>query len=320
MKRKFASNEAPIMLFSVLVCAVFYAISPNFLSVDNIRLISNQIVEIGIISITMTMTVLLGGIDLSVGSLMALVAAVVGLLVSDGVSPPLACLLGILIGAVCGLFNGVLISRLKMPDIIVTLATMYIFRGIAVVVSGGSWVTNFPAGFSFYGQGNVFGIPFPVIVWIALLLAFAYVLRSTRFGRRIYAIGGNPDAARLAGMSIARTKLAVYLLSGMLAAIAGIIFASRVGSVQVSTLGVNVSFEVIAAVLLGGASIFGGVGTLLGTLFGVILLGAIKNGLILAKVSPFWIDAAVGFLIVAAILLHTLQRNREGKKRREILR
>ncbi|WP_274651205.1 ABC transporter permease [Paenibacillus humicola] len=268
-----------------------------------------------IVAIGMTMVILLGGMDLSVGSVLALTATAVGVFLNHGIHPWIAALLGVCIGVLCGAVNGYFIAMRKIPDIIVTLATMYIFRGVAVGISGGTWMTNFPDGFRYFGQGSLFGMSFPLLVAIALIAFFIYLMKFTRSGRRIYAIGGNGSAAKLAGISVARTKFKVYVWTGMLVGIAAVIFASKVGSVQASTAGSSLSFEVMAAVLIGGGSIFGGVGTVAGTMLGVLFMGIIKNGLIISKISPFWVDASTGFLIILAIVINTLQRVRQNKRK-----
>jgi ribose/xylose/arabinose/galactoside ABC-type transport system permease subunit len=285
------------------------------MTVENFGLIVSQATPVGIIAIGMTLVILSGGIDLAAGAVLALVATVVGMLVDSGVNVWTAACIGLLIGASCGAVNGYCIARLKIPEIIVTLATTYVFQGVAVAVSEGSFETNFPSSFNFFSQGTVAGISFPLVVTVALGLASVYVLGQTRFGRRIYAIGGNLDAAKLAGIGVARTKFWVYICSGVLSAIAAIIFASQIGNVQASTAGVNLTFQVIAAVLIGGTSIFGGEGSIVGTVLGVFLLAMIENGLILSKVSVYWIDAVTGGLILAAIVLNTLQRTRNLKQR-----
>ncbi|GMX66769.1 hypothetical protein Elgi_60410 [Paenibacillus elgii] len=315
MKKLPDYREAPIIFFTLAVGLVFSLLTVSFLQPDNIELILSQIATNAIVAIGMTMVILLGGIDLSVGSVLALVATSVGLFLNHGVSPWLAALLGVGIGIVCGAVNGFFIAYMHIPDIIATLATMYIFRGVAVGISGGTWMTNFPASFKFFGQGSILGIPFALIVALALAVLFALILHHRRFGRRVYALGGNRSAARLSGMNTRRTKFTVYIYSGILAAVAAVIFASQVGSVQASTAGSNLSFEVMAAVLIGGGSIFGGVGTVLGTMFGVLLMGMIKNGLVLTQVSPFWINATTGFLILVAVIINTIQRVKESKKK-----
>lgn len=315
MQKLLFSREAPIIIITIVVFILFSILSPNFLGIDNIQLILTQSTTIGLVAIGMTMAILFGGIDLSVGAVFALVATCVGLFVIAGIDPWLSAIMAIGVGAACGIFNGYFIAKLNIPDIIVTLATMFIFRGIAVAVSGGTWVTSFPKSFSIFGQGSILGISVPVWLTIICAVLFAYILGHTRFGRRIYAIGGNPGAAKLAGMSITRTKLMAYIYSGMLAAVAGITFASKVGTVQASTAGKSLAFDVIAAVLIGGSSIFGGVGTILGTMFGALFLAIVKNGLVLIKVSVFWVNATTGFLIILAILINTIQRHREQKRR-----
>ncbi|GGG70669.1 ABC transporter permease [Paenibacillus radicis (ex Gao et al. 2016)] len=319
MKRILNVHEAPIILFTIIVTLLFAVISPDFLQFDNIKLILDQNISMFIVAIGMTMVILLGGMDLSVGSVLAVTATSVGLFLSHGIHPWIAAAMGIGIGVLCGVVNGYFIAVRKIPDIIVTLATMYIFRGIAVGISGGTWMTNFPADFRFFGQGNLLGLSFPLLTAIILIAVFIYLLKFTRPGRRIYAIGGNNSAAKLAGISVAKSKFMVYVLTGLLVGVASVIFASKVGSVQASTAGNSLSFEVMAAVLIGGGSIFGGVGTIAGTMLGVLFMGIIKNGLIISKVSPFWVDAATGFLIILAIVINTLQRIRQNKGKEEDL-
>jgi ribose transport system permease protein len=313
MKRLLNVHEAPIILFTIFVTLLFSIISPDFLQFENMRLILDQNISMFIVAIGMTMVILLGGMDLSVGSVLAVTATSVGLFLSHGIHPWIAGAIGICIGVLCGMVNGYFIAVRKIPDIIVTLATMYIFRGIAVGISGGTWMTNFPEGFRFFGQGNLLGISFPLLIAIILIAIFIYLMKFTRVGRRIYSIGGNGPAAKLAGISVARTKFKVYALTGLLVGIASVIFAAKVGSVQASTAGSGLAFEVMAAVLIGGGSIFGGVGTIAGTMLGVLFMGIVKNGLIISKVSPFWVDAATGFLIILAIVINTLQRIRQNK-------
>ncbi|MCM3762964.1 ABC transporter permease [Alkalihalobacillus oceani] len=314
MKRILSIHEAPIILFTLIVFFIFTTLSPNFLQMSNLQTILLQITITGIIAIGMTMVILLGGMDLSVGAVLALVATIVGLLVNAGVNIWLAVLLGIVVGALCGAINGFIITMFNIPDIITTLATMYIFRGIAVFVSGGVWVTNFPKEFEFLGQGKILGISFPILVLFILACGFVLILGFTRFGRRIYAIGGNKNAARLSGMAMKRTKFLVYLYSGMLSAVAAAIYASNVGSIQASTAALNISFDVIAAVLIGGASIFGGTGTIVGSMFGILLLGIIQNGVIISQFSPYWVDAITGMLIIVAIIINSLKRWKDSLK------
>ncbi|QHW33897.1 ABC transporter permease [Paenibacillus rhizovicinus] len=313
MKRLLNVHEAPIIVFTILITLLFSITSSDFFQFDNVKLILDQNISTFIVAIGMTMVILLGGMDLSVGSVLAVTATAVGLLLSHGIHPWIAALLGIIIGGLCGMVNGYFIAVRKIPDIIVTLATMYIFRGIAVGISGGTWMTNFPEGFRFFGQGKLFGISFPLLIALVLIAIFVYLLKFTRSGRRIYAIGGNGSAAKLAGIDVAKSKFKVYVLTGLLVGVASVIFASKVGSVQASTAGNALSFEVMAAVLIGGGSIFGGIGTVAGTMLGVLFMGIIKNGLIISKVSPFWVDASTGFLIILAIIINTLQRFRQNK-------
>jgi len=314
-----SGREIPIAIFTVIVFVGFSILSPSFLTVAGIRLVFEQAAIVGIIAIAVTMTIIMGGIDLSVGSLMAMLAAVVGLLLNAGVPAPLACLIGIGFGAVCGLINGLLIARLNIPDIVATLGTMYFFRSAGILLSGGIWIKDFPPEFNFFGRGLIAGIPFSVILWLALAALFVYILGNTRFGRRIYAIGGNPTTALRSGINVRATKIEVYVISGMMAAISATIFASKVGSVQVSTVGVDLPFNVIAAILIGGASVFGGVGSVIGTVLGTLALSAVQSGLIQVRVSPYWIDVSVGALIIFAVILNTFQHFRNERQLKAVL-
>jgi ribose/xylose/arabinose/galactoside ABC-type transport system permease subunit len=314
-----AGRELPIAIFTIGVFAAFSFLSPSFLTPAGIRLVFEQGAIVGIIAIAVTMTIIMGGIDLSVGSLMALLAAVAGMMLNAGLPAPVACLLTLCVGGLCGLVNGLLIARFNIPDIVATLGTMYFFRSAGILLSGGIWIKDFPPSFDFYGRGLVAGIPFPVLLWICLTALFVYVLNSTRFGRRIYAIGGNVTTAMRSGISVGGTKVRVYVISGMMAAVSGIVFASKVGSVQVSTVGVDLPFNVIAAILIGGASVFGGVGSVVGSALGALALSALQSGLIQVRVSPYWIDVSVGALIILAVILNTFQHLRNERKLKAVL-
>jgi len=315
MANLFKIRELPIILFCLIVIIIFSVISQNFFTFKNFSLLFSQVTVLGLISIGMLMVILLGGIDLSVGSVLAVSATVVGTLVNSGFNPITAAIISILLGGVLGAFNGFFITRFKIPDIIVTLATMFIYRGVAVGISKGDWVTNFPDSFNIFARGKVLGIPLQLLIFLIALCIFGYILKHSSFGRRIYAMGGNYNASKLSGIPVKKTKFTLYLLSGMLTSIAGVIYASEVGSVQAATAGKDIAFLVIAAVLVGGASIFGGVGTVLGTFFGVLLMGIIENGLILIQASVYWIDATTGFILIMAIIMNTVQRSRDSMSR-----
>lgn len=317
MKIKNLKSEVSIVILIIVLFIIFSFMSPEFATWKNISLILSQSTSVAIMGIGMTMVVILGGMDLSIGSVVSLSASVACISMIVGLPVPAAVFLGLAVGMGCGLVNGVIMAVLNIPDIIVSLATMYIFRGAAIAVSQSQWMTNFPETFDFFGKGTVLRIPFPVVVTAVLAVLFSYILTYTRFGRKLYACGGNLEAAKISGIHYRKTKIIAYVISGFLAAVAAVLYASKVGSIQASTTGTTFSNDVLAAVLIGGASIYGGVGTIFGTVAGALLIGMLKNALVLIRVSTYWIDAITGGMILTAMLISTWQRL---KKKREIER
>lgn len=317
MKLKNLKSEVSIVILICGLFIVFSFLSPEFATWKNISLILSQSTSVAIMGIGMTMVVILGGMDLSIGSVVSLSASVTCISMAAELPVPAAVLLGLAVGMGCGLINGVIMAILNIPDIIVSLATMYIFRGAAIAVSQSQWMTNFPETFDFFGKGTVLNIPFPVVVTVLFAMLFSYILTYTRFGRKLYACGGNLEAAKISGIHYRQTKIIAYVISGFLAAVAAVLYASMVGSIQASTTGTTFSNDVLAAVLIGGASIYGGVGTVFGTIAGALLIGMLKNALVLVRVSTYWIDAITGGMILTAMLISTWQRL---KKKREIER
>jgi len=257
---------------------------------------------IAIIAVGMSLAILTGGIDLSVGPVMALSGTLMAGMMVAGLPPSLAIVLGLLVGAAFGAFNGVFVAFVGMPPIIVTLATMGIARGLGLIYTGGYPISGLPEGFAFFGRGSLVGIETPILIMIAVY-AVGYVLLShTATGRYLYAIGGNEEATRLSGIRVSRYKLLVYTLSGTTAAIAGLILTSRLMSGQPNA-GVGFELDAIAAVVLGGAAITGGRGMILGTLVGALLLGVLNNGLNLMGVSPYLQTVIKGLIILLAIYI-----------------
>jgi ribose transport system permease protein len=263
-----------------------------------------------LIAFGMTLVILLGGIDLSVGSILALSSVFTATLISRGTDPVVATLVGIAAGALMGAANGLVIAKGKVAPFIATLGTMTILRGLALVVSNGSPVTGINSDFfTMLGGGYVADlIPIPVI-WMALMFAVIwFVLKKTVFGRHVYAVGGNEEASRLSGVSVDRVKIWVYTLSGAMSAMAGIILTSRLNSAQ-PTAGAGYELDAIAAVVLGGTSLTGGRGWIFGTLVGALLIGVLNNGLNLLGVSSFYQQVIKGVVILLAVLI-----DRGGKK------
>ncbi|SDM29735.1 ribose ABC transporter membrane protein [Halarsenatibacter silvermanii] len=297
--------KAGVGLMAMVIVMSF--LSDRFLTLPNILNIFRQVSIMGIMAVGMTMVILAQGIDLSVGSLMALSGAVTaGMMVHGDISIFLAVLTGLAVGTALGLFNGLMISKAKLPDFIVTLAMMSIARGLTLVYTGGRPISGFDLAFRRIGGGRVGRVPIPVIIFTVILIIGYLVLNKTTFGRYIYAVGGNKKAARLAGINTDRVKILVYAISGFLSAVSGVILISRLNSAQ-PTAGVAYELDVIAMVVLGGTSLVGGKGTVGGTLIGALIIGVLNNSLNLLGVASFYQEVAKGLVILVAVLLDSIQ-------------
>ncbi len=287
----------------IVVSVLMTFASDNFFTVDNVLNVLRQVSVVGILAVGMTFVILTGGIDLSVGAVMALVGTLsAGLMVNTGLPAVPALLAGLLIGLGIGLANGFLVAWGRMPAIIVTLATMGMARGLGLIYSGGYPISGIPSWISWFGVGRIGFVPVPVIVMV-VIYAFAWVLlQRTAFGRHVYAIGGNELAARLSGVKTQRVKLAVYAISGLTSALAAVILTGRLMSGQPNA-GVGFELDAIAAVVLGGTAIAGGRGLILGTLIGAVLLGILNNGLNLMGINPYLQDVIKGGIILLAIYI-----------------
>lgn len=291
------------LLGLLVVSTVMAFASDNFFSLDNIVNVLRQQSIIGILAIGMTFVILTGGIDLSVGAVMALCGTLgAGVMVNMGMPGIFGLLAMIVAGLLFGVFNGALVAWGKMPAIIVTLATMLIARGLGLVYSGGYPIVGIPPWVSWFGIGRLGGIPVPIIIMF-LLYALAWVLlQRTSFGRHVYAIGGNETAANLSGVNTKRVKLYVFMISGFTSAMAAIVLTGRLMSGQPGA-GVAFELDAIAMVVLGGAAISGGRGLIIGTLIGAVLLGIINNGLNLMGINPYLQDVIKGLIILLAIYI-----------------
>lgn len=277
-------------------------LSDRFFTVNNLLNVARQISINAIISVGMTLVILTGGIDLSVGSIVALTGSVTAGLLAGGQAIVPAILIGMVVGGLLGLFNGVLITRAEIPPFIATLGTMTAARGLTLVYTDGRPITGMEEAFRFLGGGYIAGIPVPVVIMVVIFAMVYVMLKKTRLGRYIYAIGGNEEAARLSGINTKKILLSVYVLGGLLAGVSGIIMASRLNSAQ-PTAGVSFELDAIAAVVLGGTSLSGGVGTIGGTLIGALIIGVLDNGLNLLNVSSFYQQIAKGLVILLAVFL-----------------
>ncbi|MCB5195574.1 ABC transporter permease [Deefgea salmonis] len=290
---------------ALLVLATGLAItSPDFLTVGNLLNVFRQVSINALIAFGMTLVILLGGIDLSVGSILALSSVLTALMLSHGIDPVVATSVGVLAGAGMGMLNGLVISKGKVAPFIATLGMMTILRGLSLVFSDGRPISGLHSDFfAMLGGGYVAGlIPVPVIIMLVMFAVFWFVLKKTVFGRHVYAVGGNEEAARLSGINTDRIKIWVYTLSGAMAATAGMILTSRLSSAQ-PTAGTGYELDAIAAVVLGGTSLTGGRGWIFGTLVGALLIGILNNGLNLLGVSSFYQQVIKGVVILLAVLL-----------------
>ncbi|MDH2335043.1 ABC transporter permease [Clostridium perfringens] len=291
----------------VLLCIVITIVTPNFLSVSNITNVFTQVSVNAIIAIGMTFVILTGGIDLSVGSTLAISGAVGASIVKLTGNVFLAIIVAAVIGIAVGLINGLLVSKGKLQAFIVTLATMTIFRGATLVFTDGTPISKLPEAFVKIGNGKIGFMPIPVIITIIIAIIAVYALSQTRFGRYLYALGGNEDASRLSGINTDKIKTLVYVVSGFASAIAGVIITSRIGSASPNA-GTGFELDAIAAVVIGGTSLAGGEGTITGTLIGALIIGVLNNGLNLMNVSPFYQSIVKGLVILIAVLLDKKSR------------
>lgn len=298
------------------MCVALSFLSDNFLTVDNAWNVMRQISVNICISVGMTLVILTAGIDLSVGSILALCGAVTAGLLKNGIEIPAAnlymgftlpgaILAGMIVGGALGYFNGWTITRFKVPPFVATLAMLTIARGLTMLWTGGFPITGLGEDFAFIGTGWLLGIPMPV--WISAIVVFVAVVitNRTRLGRYVYAIGGNESAARLSGINIKKIKVIVYSIAGVLAAVGGILVSSRLDSAQPNA-GISYELDSIAAVVIGGTSLSGGRGSVMGTVQGALIIGVLNNGLVLLNVSPFWQQVIKGLVILLAVIVDKL--------------
>jgi ribose transport system permease protein len=288
----------------ILLIIVVSIMNPSFLTISNIFNVLRQVSISAIIAFGMTFVILTGGIDLSVGSTLALTGAVAASLLAGGTDPIVSMGVALILGLVLGAFNGVIITKGKVAPFIATLATMTIYRGLTLVYTNGKPISGLGdhASFQLFGKGYFLGVPIPVITTIVSFAILAFILHKTTFGRRVYAVGGNEEAAKLSGINADRVKIAVYAISGFLAALSALILTSRLNSAQ-PTAGESYELDAIAAVVLGGTSLNGGKGWIFGTLIGALIIGVLNNGMNLIGVSSFWQQVVKGIVILLAVLL-----------------
>ena len=290
------------VLILLVICIFATILSPSFLSVTNLFNVFKQITVAGVVGCGMTFVILTGGIDLSVGSILGLSGVLAaGVLESTG-NPAFAIALALAVGVICGAINGFFVSFCEIPPVISTLGMMTLLRGCVLVYTKGSPISIKSDAYKFFGKGAIAGIPVPVIILILLFLLAHYILTQTSYGRSIYAFGGNREAARLSGISTRFTEWMAYTINGLLCGIAGVILTARLGSAQ-STSGTGIEMDAIAAVILGGTSLSGGVGFVLPTVVGAMIMGIIDNILTLMNVNPHATNIVKGAVILIAVLV-----------------
>ncbi len=305
------ANEIGLLAAIVLLYAFLAGFAPNFLTLPNQLNILRDAAFVGIIAWGMTLVLIAGEIDISVGPHVAFAGVVLATLAQAGVPLPLACLLVLILGALIGSVAGALRAYMDVPSFIVTLALWLALRGIAQVMSDAVPIVIMDFSFQKLGAGSVLGVPVPAVIMLALFLVISFIATQTVFGRSVYAVGGNAEAARLSAIPVARVRIAVFAITGTLAALTGILVASRLGSGN-SGAASGLEFDIIAAVVVGGTSLFGGRGTMLGTLLGVIFIAALVNGLVLMGVDPFAQGIVRGAVILVAVMVNIVSIKRMG--------
>jgi ribose transport system permease protein len=304
-----AARQFGTVIGLAALCVVLWILTPHFMSVSNLLNIAEQTSINAIVAVGMTFVILSGGIDLSVGSIVALSGVVLGSALQGGQPIPVALLLALVVGLACGLGNGALISWGGLPPFIVTLGTMSIARGAALLYTEGRPVSGFDASFRVLATGRAGFIPAPVIAMVLVYLVAHFVLTRTTFGRYVYAIGGNEEATRLSGVAIRFHKTMIYGVSGLMSAAAAVMLTARLNSAQ-PIAGMMYELDAIAATVIGGTSLMGGEGSLGGTLVGALIMGVLRNGLNLLGVSSFLQQIVIGGVIVIAVLLDTVLKRK----------
>lgn len=304
------SREVVLLGVLIVLMVVMSLLSPLFFTVGNLLNTSRFFVEVGLMALGMTLIIITGGIDLSVGSNLALVSVAVGFSYAAGLPLPLAIVFGLVVGLAAGLFNGLFITLLDLHPLVVTLGTFALFQGLAYGLTNAEAVSDFPGWFAYFGQAYFGPVPLQLFIFILAVVVVWLILSRTSFGRYVYAIGNNEEAARFSGVPVRKVKLALYAGIGLLVAMAAVIYTSRVYTARGDS-GLGLELDVISAVVLGGASIYGGSGTIGGTVLGVLIIATLRNGLVLAGVPSTWQVFVLGILLLVAVFINEFFRRRE---------
>ena len=302
--------EVGVLIPLVVLSIVIGIINSAFYSFENLINVLRSTSFIFITAIGMTIVLVSAGLDLSVGSVMALGSYVTALALTNGIPIPLCIVIGIATGMLIGIINGLVIVKLNIPPFIATLGMFYMAKGMVLIASKGIPIYPLPESFNVIGQSSLFNIPYIVIIALFLGVLADFILKKTTFGRNVYAIGGNSETARLSGISVDKLKLSFYVIVGGLAAFTGLLLASRMGSAQPS-IGQQFELKVIAAVIIGGTSLFGGKGTIMGTFLGALFMTVLTNGMSLMRVSPYWQQFIIGAIIILAVAMDQYKRRKK---------
>jgi inositol transport system permease protein len=313
------------LIFLVTLMVLFALLQPRFLSSINLFNVMRQVSITGLLAIGMTFVILTAGIDLSIGSLVAFAGLVAAAVAKGGLQDRftvgeggigygwgLAALAAIAVGLMGGALQGVAITRLKVPPFVVTLGGMSAFRGAALLFAAGGPISGFEPSYTWWGQGKIGPVPVPVIIFLAAAALAHVALRYTRYGRKVYAVGGNPEAARLSGLNVNRMICSVYIIMGFFAGLGAFVLSARLNSAE-AVAGTGYELTVIASVVIGGTSLFGGSGTIFGTVIGSILIGVLLNGLVLMNVSSYIQQIVIGIIIVLAVAFDTFAKSRRRR-------
>lgn len=291
-----------IVLIFLVMCVILTILKPTFLSIDNIINVFRQISIIAIIAMGSTMVVITGGIDLSPGSIAGVAGIAAAMCAAAGLPVLVPVLAGLAVGAACGLFNGVVIAKGRIPPFIVTLGMLSIARGLAYVLSDGKPISGLSASFLVLGRASVFGVPVPILIMLLMVVLTWCVMKKRVFGKHVYALGGNEEAARVSGIDVDRVKIKVYVFAGLMAGLGGLVLASRIATGHPNS-GNGYELDAIAATVIGGTSLSGGIGTVGGTIIGALIIGVLNNGLDILSVPAYYQQIAKGLIIILAVLM-----------------
>lgn len=313
--RKFSLSDIAgkygVLVGLLIVCLAMTVLSPVFMSTNNLLSILLQVSVYGLLAVGMTFVILTGEIDLSVGSIVAISGVVAATIQKAGWGFIPTVIIPVIIGTLFGFISGLIVTKGRVPSFIVTLGMMGIARGVALVITNGFPISGFSESFKFLGSGKIWFVPFPIILLLLVIFAVHIVLKHTSFGRNLYAIGCSRKAAFYSGIKVQNEIIKAFILSGAFAALGGVILTARLDAAE-TVAGRGYELIAIAAVVIGGASLIGGKGTVIGTFLGTLLIGVITNGMILLAISSYWQQIVMGLIIILAVLLNTLKSNSNG--------